>query len=98
MVRAPEQEQILDRSDNVEDVVVFIPKLVLLLWGLERKKGAPLTKQEVLDIRDRAPTIAMQADDARELEQTRGSDIDPARCWEEWQQARLDQMQEDQPG
>ena len=39
-------------------VPVFIPALVVLLANKERSKGEPLTREEVLEIRDRGVDIA----------------------------------------
>lgn len=74
-------------SDNV--LIVHVPSLVATLWAAEKEKGAPLTEQEVLDIRDNSPAIAMRPSELQEVEASRGyQDIDPEQCWAEWQAAR----------
>lgn len=68
---------------------VIMPALVVLLAGLERKAGRPLTRGEAEEAVRSAPAIAMDHRDARELERRRGyADIDPERAWEQWQIAR----------
>jgi hypothetical protein len=72
-------------------ILTFIPSLVSLLLGREEGKGAPLTEEEVLEIRDKATVVALPPDVAAEVTRTRGyPDIDAGHCWKEWQQARLD--------
>lgn len=69
--------------------IVPVPALVATLLAAERGKGAPLTEEEVLQIRDRAPSIAMPAHAYRAVINARGyDDIDPENVWEEWQLAR----------
>lgn len=47
-------------SPSEEDIVLVpVPALVALLTRLEIDKGAPLTKAEALDARDKAACIAM---------------------------------------
>jgi hypothetical protein len=71
-------------------VIVITPSLVSTLWKREKEKGAPLTEQEVLAIRDGATAVALPAASAAAVEESRGyRDIDPESCWAEWQQARL---------
>ena len=66
-------------------VPVPIPPLVVLLDALERKKGAPLTEEEVLEARDTAPCITMKLSDARSMAESRGFyDINPENAWAEW--------------
>lgn len=70
-------------------IPVFIPALVVLLHNLERKKGSPLTEQEVLDIRDKGVCMMLRVEHAIALDEKRGyNDIDPVRAWEQWQEAR----------
>jgi hypothetical protein len=70
-------------------IPVFIPALVVLLHNLERKKGSPLTEQEVLDIRNQGVCMMMRVEQAIALDEKRGyNDIDPERVWEQWQEAR----------
>ena len=68
-------------------VPVFVPPLVTLLQKKERTKGSPLTKEEVLEIRDNATMILMKADEALKMADSRGyRDIDPDKAWEQWLQ------------
>jgi hypothetical protein len=69
-------------------VVVPIPPLVLMLEHLERQKGSPLTEAEVVEARDRAPSITMSAAHAAEWAKTRGPDLDLDRVWDSWQAHR----------
>jgi len=66
-----------------------VPALVAVLLNKEREKGDPLTKDEVLEIRDSAECIMGTMNQIRELEETRGyADIDPEHAWEQWQKVR----------
>jgi hypothetical protein len=70
-------------------VPVFMPTLTHWLTHREREKGAPLTEQEVLEIRDSALVMMVRESVAEEMAQERGyRDIDPQNCWLEWQQMR----------
>lgn len=40
-------------------IPVFIPALVVLLLDAERRKGSPLTEEEVLHIRDKGVCIVL---------------------------------------
>jgi len=76
---------------EAELIIFCVPSLVATLLNRERQKGCPLTEQEVLEIRDNAPAIAMPPDVAAKVEAERGyKDIDAENCWEEWQKARID--------
>lgn len=80
---------------NGSDLVIYpVPSLVSTLLNRERAKGSPLTVEEVLDLAETAPCIAMPADVAAQMDETRAyQDIDPERCWEEWRRVRLDLLQ-----
>ena len=68
---------------------VFVPPLSALLANKEEAKGKPLTREEVLEIRDSATCVAMSEEEAQQVESKRGyKDIDPANIWQEWQQVR----------
>ncbi len=70
-------------------VLVFTPSLVATLLNRERAKGAPLTEEEVISIRDNARCMAVTVKMAMALDEKRGyDDIVPEDCWNEWQQAR----------
>ena len=74
-----------------------MPALVVLLVDAERRKGCPLTEQEVLDIRDKSLCIMMRVEHAIALDESRGyDDLDPVRMWEPWQVARA-QLVEGEP-
>ena len=76
-------------SDSEELVTYPMPSLVATLLNRERAKGSPLTAAEVIEIRDGCPSIAVTIDVAEKIDAERGyKDIDPERCWEEWQEAR----------
>lgn len=71
--------------------IVFIPSLVSVLIAAERGGGGPLNEAEVLSLRDRAGAMAVPADNAQRLGAGRGyRDVDPDRCWQEWQEQRLE--------
>lgn len=84
-----------DRDDESSDgptaddealVIVPMPALVVVLQNLENAKGAPLTRDEVLEARDEAHCVVLPRSAVRKLESSRGYvDIDPERAWEEWQ-------------
>jgi len=80
-----------DSGDGESQLIVFIdPSLIGLLFAREQEKGSPLTEEEVLEIRDNSAAIVLVPEDVREREAARGfTDIDPERCWEEWQEVRL---------
>lgn len=76
-------------SDPEGLIICPVPSLVATLLNRERAKGGPLTEQEVIEIRDACPVIALRPEDVRKIEERRGyKDIDPENCWEEWQEAR----------
>jgi hypothetical protein len=71
-------------------VIYISPSLVSTLLNRERAKGSPLTEEEVIQIRDSCPAIALTQEDARRMDELRDYlDIDPENCWEEWQRVRL---------
>ena len=70
-------------------IAVFIPPLLDLLRQAERAKGSPLTKDEVLSMRGKGVCMMMRQSHAQKMSQARGyPDLDPAHCWDQWQQAR----------
>jgi hypothetical protein len=70
-------------------VPVFMPSLVSVLLRHERDKGTPLTEVEVVAIRDKSVAVMLRQSAAAEMAQKRGyDDIDPERCWAEWQRVR----------
>jgi len=73
----------------MEFVPTFIPALALLLRQAEQAKGSPLTRAEVLQVRDKGTCMMLRSSIALEMEEKRGfRDIDPEDCWEEWQTLR----------
>jgi hypothetical protein len=79
-------------------VLVFIPALVAILRHHEIEKGAPLTEEEVIAIREKSVCMAMPAAAARDLADSRGyEDVDPEDVWNEWQvvRAQLEEARED---
>ncbi len=73
----------------MDTVPVFMPTLAHLLRQAEAAKGSPLTRAEVLAVRDKGVCMMLRASAALELEEKRGfRDIDPEDCWEEWQSLR----------
>ena len=70
-------------------VLVFIPSLVATLRNREMKKGAPLTEEEVLSIRDNGTCIAMRQAMVGDFVDSRGyDDVDPEDVWNAWQTVR----------
>ena len=70
-------------------VIVPVPSLIATLVDKEKRKGAALTEEEVLFIRDNCTCIAMTVEQERHLEASRGYvDLDPERVWEQWQKTR----------
>lgn len=70
-------------------VICPMPSLVATLLNRERAKGTPLTEAEVIEIRDGCPSVVVPIDIVEKMDTERGyKDIDPERCWEQWQEAR----------
>lgn len=70
-------------------VPVFSPTLISLLTKKEKEKGAPLTREEVHDIRDNSTLIMLNAEEAESMAASRGyNDLDPEQAWEQWQKIR----------
>ena len=76
--------------ESEETVLFFTPSLAALLQRFEREAGRPLIEVEVLQIRDQAVCIAIPPKSLPAMTEERGyEDIDPHRCWEQWQEARI---------
>jgi hypothetical protein len=76
-------------SDSNKLVIYPMPSLVATLLSREKTKGSPLTEAEVIEIRDSCPSVAVSMDVAVKIDAERGyNDIDPERCWEQWQELR----------
>jgi len=80
------------RSADEPRVVVFLNPLVMLLAGRERQKGAPLTEQEVLEVRDSAQCVTMTVSQAEKfyasLDHVSLPRLNPENVWAEWQAVR----------
>lgn len=79
-------------NDNPEvpQVKVYLNPLALLLAGAERQKGRPLTREEVLEVRNNAKFIMMSPEQAEKYYTAIDAKIDiyridPDHVWEEWQ-------------
>jgi hypothetical protein len=71
-------------------IPVFIPALVVLLLQRERAKGSQLTREEVMNIRDKGVCMMMRKSHASKMADSRGyDDLDPDFVWEQWQEVRL---------
>jgi hypothetical protein len=69
------------RSDD-DLLPVFIPALVALLIQAEELNGSPLTRNQVVAIRDNADCVdAAAIDESRDGGGAGYADIDPERCW-----------------
>jgi hypothetical protein len=80
-----------NKDSDEELIPVPVPALVAVLLNKENGKGSPLTEQEVLEIRDNAACIMMPASVVSKMAESRGyPDLDPEYVWEQWQQARLE--------
>lgn len=76
-----------------QQVKVFLNPLVVLLAGAERQKGRPLTRGEVLEIKDRAAFVMMSPEQAQKFYRTLDAEVsvyrmNPDRIWVEWQEIR----------
>jgi hypothetical protein len=71
-------------------VPVFMPALAIVLAGAESSKGRRLTEAEVLRIRDNAPCVTMEPEDAAKMAESRGyRDVEPENCWADWHRLRV---------
>ncbi len=68
---------------------VFMPALRDVLAAVEQAQGRPLTREEVLDLRDRATCMAVPAATLADHDARRGfADLRPDHVWEDWQAHR----------
>lgn len=80
-----------EKESEEELIPVPVPALVAVLLNQENEKGSPLTETEVTEIRDKAACIMMPISVAAQMAESRGyPDIDPEYVWEQWQQARIE--------
>lgn len=72
-------------STDEELMPVPIPALCVLLTHLEKRKGAPLSREEVLTARDRADCIMLPLSIKQRMDIARGyADIDLENAWQGW--------------
>jgi hypothetical protein len=70
-------------------VLLFVPSLAALLTRAEELKDAPLTKEQVLLIRDAAHVVVSPPQPASAVEKRRGyADVDPTNAWKSWKAIR----------
>lgn len=66
-----------------------VPTLYTVLMAAEKEEAAPLTRKQVLAIRDRAPCIALPPREAQSVERARGyADLNLEHVWEQWRMVR----------
>jgi len=76
-------------ADDEELIPIIIPALVALLVRAEDLKESPLTLEEVLKLRDQAPSVVLPVSAKISMEESRGyKDIDPENAWHDWQNYR----------
>jgi len=75
---------------DVDDLVpVYVPSLFEILLAAEKKKGSPLTEDEVTNLRDTATVVMMRRSSAESTAKARHvTDLDPANAWEDWLKRR----------
>ena len=82
--------EIAARPNPQHFVIQPMPALVAILLSVEKKKGSPLTKQEVVTLRDKMTVVVTAPADAKAVDDGRGyKDIDPSHAWEEWRVVRV---------
>jgi len=82
--------EIAARPNPRHFVIQPMPALVAILLSVEKKKGSPLTKQEVVTLRDKITVVVTEPADAKAVDDRRGyKDIDPSHAWEDWQVVRV---------
>lgn len=64
--------------------IIFLPPLLQMLVFHEKAKGAALTKEEVLNIRDNAVCMTISEERYKKMIEHGHQDIDPNNCWQEW--------------
>ncbi|MGC4122986.1 MAG: hypothetical protein QM765_52135 [Myxococcales bacterium] len=78
-----------DAFDLDDLVPVYVPSLFDLLVSAEKKKGKPLTKDEVIGVRDSATVVMMHRGREDEMLRARAAaDLNPDNVWDEWQARR----------
>jgi hypothetical protein len=70
-------------------IPVFMPSLIATLLNAEKRKGRPLTYEEVMEIRDQSTCVMMKTSQVRSIDASRGhDDINSENCWEEYLRVR----------
>ena len=90
--KSPNSQPLPDASQPSQ-VKVFLNPLHMLLAGAEKQKGRPLTREEVLEIRDKAVFIMMSPEQAEKFYKSLDAKMpigrmNPDHIWEEWQEIR----------
>jgi hypothetical protein len=68
-----------------QNVIVFVPALVDVLFFEEKNRGHELSQEEVEEIKDNAVCMVVSAKAAADLDKDRGyEDIRPEHAWEDW--------------
>ena len=76
-------------QNNEEVLIIPVPSLVATLLNKEQAKGSPLSQDEVIEIRNNCPCVAMTKEQYQAVCDSRQyMDIDPENAWEEWQVER----------
>ena len=71
--------EIAARPNPQHFVIQSMPALVAILLSVEKKKGSPLTQQEVMTLRDKITVVVTAPADAKAVDDRRGyKDIDPS--------------------
>ena len=85
--------------NDEEPIPLFMPSLLVLLAHDEAAKGSPLTREEVLAIRDQAAKVILDRSMAIQIASRRGyKDIHPDFAYEEWQLVRTVLKEFQSPG
>jgi hypothetical protein len=76
-----------DHGDGDDDPLVpmFMPPLLTLCLMEERKKGSPLTQEDVERVRDTGICMMVPLSHYRFKAEMSGRDLDPENAWEDWQ-------------
>lgn len=81
--------ELISRDNPDGLVIVFMPSLHSWLSRAEESKGTALLPTEVTRIRDRAPAIAVTAEQVERLNADRGyTDIDSQDAYDSWQRVK----------
>ena len=80
-------------QDEQPKVKVYLNPLHAMLHAAEKQKGAPLTKTEVLQVRDTTVAVEMTSEQANRFYASLDAQVEvhrmnPERIWEEWQEIR----------